>query len=86
MLRFQQRIAEGETDWYVIAVHEVFDGDGICIAKTDTAASPDTLGRRPIDGANVTPFIEELPVLMEQREEGLIEVVKLEDAGEVVEN
>ena len=82
----EQGIAEGQARRNAVFLRECGNGLGIRIAKSDATTTPKAIAGRTVNGADFTPLVKEFPMLAEQRQERLIQVVKFEQAGKVVVN
>ena len=65
MLFPEKRIAEGQTRRDAKFFHEGSHLIGVCIAKSDTATTPQTIARRTIDRTDFTPLVKVFPMLAE---------------------
>ena len=82
----EQGIAEGQARRNAVFLGECGNGLGVCITKSDTATTPQAIAGRSVNGADFTPLVKEFPMLAEQRQECLVQVIKFEQSGKVVEN
>ena len=72
MLGPEQGIAEGEAGGNPMIPHERRHILRPVVTEADAPAAPETVGGSAVDGANLTPVIEKLPVTLEQRQENAI--------------
>ena len=84
MLLAQLGIAEGQPGRDFVFPRQRKGCLGIAAFRPDTAATPDTVRRSAIEGADFAPVVKVFPVLAVQWQEGTIQVVKRKQAGEMV--
>ena len=57
---------------YAVFLHQCQNFSGAIVSKPDAPSAPDAVRRCTVDGANITPVVEILPVFPEKRQKGAI--------------
>ena len=84
VLRPEQGIAEGEPGGDPIVPQQGQDPPGVRGAVFHTAAAPETIPGGAVDGADLAPVVEILPVLPVQGQKPGVKLVKFKQAGKMV--
>ena len=80
----EQGVAEGQSGGNTVFLHQCQNFSGVVVPKPHTASAPDAICRCAVDGANVAPVIEIFPVFPEKGQKDTVELIELEQAGEMV--
>lgn len=83
MFRLKKRIAESQPGRDLVGVQKSFDLFRIIIAEADPASAPDTVTWRSVNGPDLAPIVEPVPVGIEDGKEDFIKIVKLKEARQV---
>jgi len=80
----QKRIAEGQSDRDSIFPRQRKRRLRIAYFRPDAATAPDAIRRSAIEGADLTPVVEVLPMLAKQRQKDAVQLIELKQAGKMV--
>ena len=83
VLLAEQGIAERQTRGDAVFLHEREHIARRSLSEPGAAAAPETVRRRAVDRADFAPAVEIFPVLAEQRQEYAVQLVELEQAGQM---
>ena len=84
MLLAEQGVAEGQPCGDPVFPHQRQNLPGSLCAAADAPSAPDTVRRRAVDGANVTPVIKIFPVRTEQRQKHTVQLMEFKQTGQVI--
>ena len=84
MLRSQPGIAEGQASGDAVLPRQGQYLTGGVATASDTAAAPETVLRRAVQRADIAPVVEIFPVGAVQGEKHPVQLVALEQAGEMI--
>ena len=80
----KQGIAEGQPGGYAVFSRQCQNFSRIIVSKPHTTPAPDAVRRCAVDGADVAPVIEVLPVFPEKRQKDTVEIIELKQTGQMV--
>ena len=68
----EQGVTEGQPGRNTVFLHQCQNFPGVIVSKPQTPSAPDAVRRCAVDGADVAPAVEILPVFPEKRQKGTI--------------
>ena len=80
----EQGVAESQSGGYAVFPRQCQNFSGVIVSKPDATPAPDAVRRCAVDGADITPVVEILPVFPEKGQKDAVKLIKLEQAGKMI--